>query len=133
MPPEAARDGDVSFPSEPTVKTLIVPRLAFATYRRFPFGEIAMEVGLIPAANGELGTAPRLPFLGSTVKAEISDEPWLATNRNGALGEAAMEIGPVPVLKMLDGVGGGMGLVVTGTESCPLPRFTLSRVTLLPA
>src|SRR5215472_5159574 len=82
--------------------------------------------GFIP--GGE--TTPRLPFFGSMLNAEIFPEPWFSTYRKGPAGLAAAAMGVVPVLKMLDGVGDGMGLVLAGTVSWPLPRFMESRVTL---
>src|SRR5258708_17036208 len=92
-------------------KTPTLPSAGSATNRRSPLGEIAMERGWDPTAitKGDPLTAPKLPFLGSMVKAEMSPDPWLATYKNGAAGEMAMAIGPVPVFKMVACVGGGMG------------------------
>src|SRR5262249_17136041 len=132
----------------PIEKTEMLDKAGLPTNSRFPLGVIAIpgvmvkgrafatwQVGggvvLVTEQTGVL--AWRSPFAGLMTNPLMLFEPAFSTYRNGAAGDGTTEIGPVPVLKMFVGVGWGMGLVLTGTVSCPFPLFTVSKVTLFPA
>src|SRR5581483_2922531 len=135
--PAPTENGDpataVRVPSDPIAKEATVACAELATNRKSPLGEIAMELGFEAGVIAKVPIAFRLPLPGSTVKALILLEPWLATYKNGAVGDMATATGLVPTLKMLMGFTGEITLVLTGTESSPLPLLITSCVTSLPA
>src|SRR5262245_25837584 len=133
-----------AYPNAPlssTVRTATLPCAGFATKRKLPLGEITIDPGLAAAGGaggvattGNAGTSRfRLPLPGSTVNEVIVPAVWFATKRNEPTGDMTTAIGPAPVLNILIGFTGTTTLLLTGTESWPLPELISSRVRLSPA